>query len=430
MRRRRKRILIVTNAVMVSLMIGVVGWVTVCSRDIPAPDVSDLAVEAADVPDENNAYVYFEKTVDSFDWPKDERRVSSILIDKRWDEAFVTDLLSRNATTLSLVKRGLACPTYQPHEGSRLEPPKLAYLWCHDIVQLLALEAMREKRAGRIDHVWQSCFDQCRLGSFMTARPRDPVEYMSGVMILGWGFEQVERLLRESHPQETELLALLNELNRISTLDAGMVRTIKEEFRLVAEAVDRPDSRTGHHVLLSRYVFQRNRTKQMCAEFLRSAVRIASQPYAQARVPEFKPLPSSEIGRRLLPLRRNGAGRILAAMVTSPDVIGRMVTAKCSTQSHLGGFRLVVACRLYEIRHGRLPETLDALVPECLAEVPRDPFDGNPFRYLPEKAVVYSIGKDLKDSSATPASLSTVYPSRGARSNGDDLVYAIDDKAE
>lgn len=62
--------------------------------------------------------------------------------------------------------------------------------------------------------------------------------------------------------------------------------------------------------------------------------------------------------------------------------------------------RLVIACRLYEARHGRLPGQLEALVPELLPAVPRDPFDGRPFRYVRERALVYSVGVDLKDSGA------------------------------
>jgi len=44
----------------------------------------------------------------------------------------------------------------------------------------------------------------------------------------------------------------------------------------------------------------------------------------------------------------------------------------------------VIAMRLYELDHGRRPETLDALVPEYLAAVPRDPFHlgGGPIGYL------------------------------------------------
>jgi hypothetical protein len=67
----------------------------------------------------------------------------------------------------------------------------------------------------------------------------------------------------------------------------------------------------------------------------------------------------------------------------------------------LHGLRLVAACRIYELRHGRLPETLDTLVPELLETVPRDPYDGKPFPYVRDQALVYSIGGDLKDSGGT-----------------------------
>lgn len=101
----------------------------------------------------------------------------------------------------------------------------------------------------------------------------------------------------------------------------------------------------------------------------------------------------------LLLLRPNRQGRVLGEIVTSP--LAR--TESCfetrwQIQSRLHGLRLVAACRIYELRHGRLPETLDTLVPELLETVPRDPYDGKPFRYVRDQALVYSIGGDLKDS--------------------------------
>ncbi len=43
--------------------------------------------------------------------------------------------------------------------------------------------------------------------------------------------------------------------------------------------------------------------------------------------------------------------------------------------------RLVVALNRYEMRNGKLPEALEQLVPEYIDSVPRDPYDGKPFRY-------------------------------------------------
>lgn len=64
---------------------------------------------------------------------------------------------------------------------------------------------------------------------------------------------------------------------------------------------------------------------------------------------------------------------------------------------------MVVALRLFEKRTGKLPATLAELVPAYLTAVPRDPYDGKPFRYVPEKRLVYAVGMDLKDSGGTKA---------------------------
>ena len=59
-----------------------------------------------------------------------------------------------------------------------------------------------------------------------------------------------------------------------------------------------------------------------------------------------------------------------------------------------------IAVARFRKRHGRLPDTLDELVPEFLAEVPIDPFDGKPLRYLitdDDAALIYSIGRNRVD---------------------------------
>jgi hypothetical protein len=58
-----------------------------------------------------------------------------------------------------------------------------------------------------------------------------------------------------------------------------------------------------------------------------------------------------------------------------------------------------IALERYRRKHGALPEKLEQLVPEFLDEVPADPFDGRPLRYLIRdgKPVIYSVGKNRVD---------------------------------
>jgi hypothetical protein len=64
-----------------------------------------------------------------------------------------------------------------------------------------------------------------------------------------------------------------------------------------------------------------------------------------------------------------------------------------------------IALERYRLKHGAVPEKLDALVPEFLSEVPKDISDGQPLRYqvLPDGAPhVWSIWPSGKDEGGMP----------------------------
>lgn len=83
-----------------------------------------------------------------------------------------------------------------------------------------------------------------------------------------------------------------------------------------------------------------------------------------------------------------------------------------------------IALKRYERRHGRLPDTLEALVPEFCVALPRDPVDGQPLRYrrLPDGGfLLYSVGENGTDDGGDPT------PARAAASlsmlRGRDAVW-------
>jgi hypothetical protein len=61
---------------------------------------------------------------------------------------------------------------------------------------------------------------------------------------------------------------------------------------------------------------------------------------------------------------------------------------------------VALAVERYRLRHRDWPASLDRLKPDLLAEVPLDPFDGKPLRYLKRDGgiVVYSVGRDGEDN--------------------------------
>ena len=204
------------------------------------------------------------------------------------------------------------------------------------------------------------------------------------------GLSQGDRL------DDVRSLALLHQLNRMGPLVRGWTTVVKAEFQFVSEAIDREiPGRPGRKSRINGYMFQPERTRQAFAMFCRMMIGNGTRPYGEVQLSAGEPNPPEGVRKLLLLLRPNGmAGTVLPAS----DYLNRFLVGMYEAQSHLDGLRTILACRLYEIRNGRLPATLETLVPEYLPEVPRDPFDGKPFRYLRGQARVYSVGRDLKDS--------------------------------
>jgi hypothetical protein len=60
----------------------------------------------------------------------------------------------------------------------------------------------------------------------------------------------------------------------------------------------------------------------------------------------------------------------------------------------------VIALKRHQLREGKMPKDLAALVPACLNDLPRDLVDGQPLRYrlnTDGSFVLYSVGEDAQD---------------------------------
>jgi hypothetical protein len=78
---------------------------------------------------------------------------------------------------------------------------------------------------------------------------------------------------------------------------------------------------------------------------------------------------------------------------------GRIMQIETRHLAHLRSTQTALAVERYRLTEGRLPQSLDNLVPAYMEFVPTDPFDGQNLKYraLETGFVVYSVGEDLTD---------------------------------
>jgi hypothetical protein len=85
-----------------------------------------------------------------------------------------------------------------------------------------------------------------------------------------------------------------------------------------------------------------------------------------------------------------------------------------------------IALQRHQLRHGKLPTTLRALVPEFLSALPYDFMDGQPLRYGRNhdgSFQLYSIGDDGRDDGGNPSPASLQPAAREESWNGRDWVW-------
>jgi hypothetical protein len=85
----------------------------------------------------------------------------------------------------------------------------------------------------------------------------------------------------------------------------------------------------------------------------------------------------------------------------STGVLKRILNLEISRQLVI----TAIALKGYHLRHGDYPASLNDLVPEFVAGIPRDPVDGQPLRYRRDAEgsfLLYSINTDGKDDGGDP----------------------------
>jgi hypothetical protein len=360
-------------------------------RDEPPPYDADLMPVRRSVPDGDNGF---------FDLPSKEDVVDDSLqvmnkvdVSSLSEEAalrLAAEIQEKNAEAFRRLDAALGKPHFQFPEG---ESPH--YEWTA-LARSLASCSRLEARGGRVKSAFDRALKLIRLGSRVQRASNDLGPYFHSCIFLQWGVGEVIAMVCDGRLTAEELWECLGTLEAVpdphEDLRAAMLGEY-QDFKVLADSFYRgtdilPWFKSGLRALAYRRPFLKpNSLKRQAAEDTRRMRDLACYPPRARQGLSSRPETWLRFSWDHLALEGVWVGGSQDNILGCADRIACWVAAG----------RALAALALYRESHARLPESLGELVPEYLGEIPRDPYDGNPLRYLPEEGTVYAIGEDLAD---------------------------------
>jgi hypothetical protein len=236
------------------------------------------------------------------------------------------------------------------------------------------------------------------------------IDQLVRVTVLGMSWEEAQRLLSQRSLSSAQLSRLESLFGQIEVPGAWSRGLIGEQA-CILHAFDHPtefltafrtgseedSDAVGHGALrVGTGIFGATGLsavdRRFAFEKLQAAISLAKEDSPEA-LRQYEKL-FATIGREV----RQFPPKIFSGLML--PTLSRAGAKFASFEARRRAALVAIAVERYRLTHQRrLPEKLEALVPDYPLQVPTDPYDGQPFRFhsLPAGFVVYSIGEDRRD---------------------------------
>ncbi len=371
-------------------------------------------------PESENAALLYEQASDLFDKGGFELAAQSLGRDVSWADpsewseetvAAVRQMVEQCDEALDLVRRAAHMERcrFDPKWGWPPTTPTYHLSMVRQAVRALCWSAALKLRDGDADGALQEA-----RAAFLTAHALDGDRTIIAVLVkqavMNMSLEVAETVLGEGAPRPESLQAFLDDVEEANdTLRSHLVDAYKGE-RVFALASLAPLAGVDEALPTA--------SRQGAPSPPRSPLAWLGRPFGRSMVLgylDFVPR-IVEIGRAdwgdaqplIDSLETDAAewethyvrhySRIFAAMIVPAFIRAKHEETK--TEARLAGAEAAFALKLYKAEYGEYPDSLDALAPEFLEQVPLDPFTGGPLTYARDDGgfFVYSVGLNGVDN--------------------------------
>lgn len=252
--------------------------------------------------------------------------------------------------------------------------------------QLLDLEARVHLHRHNLAAATESLICELRLAETLRAEPL-LVSQMVRVAIFHKSLERIYEFLEQGQPQESDLAKLQSVLHEID-FPGSLTRALQGERAIIYETCT-SDTKSMQQVVGSVPALDWAPQEQLITEMRPGDVSMVLTLLTEAVEASKHPFPKAADEATLVDARRtqffshdstklSWNRHVLSQMLLPP--LGTMFE---KTQGNAARQRELVtrlAVERFRFKRGKLPETLDVLVPELLKAIPQDPYNGLPLK--------------------------------------------------
>jgi hypothetical protein len=299
----------------------------------------------------------------------------------------ITAYLTANQECLTLLHEaaGIEHCRYDP-DYTQITSPLSEYRYCG---QLLNVVAIYHASQGDAQAAAGCLKDGLRLSDSLQKQPA-LISYLVRIALVAIDLGGLERSLSLTTFTDAQLQELRETLLRTSsTLD--LTRVMITERCFMIEACRNP-SVLGSSVQgppIHMFPGFRGTWLSDTLDFMGDYIEASRQPPRQ-RVARFQEIENQ--------VHQLSFWHVMTK--TLMPALTRVAQLDLRARAHLDLAQTALAVERYRLATGKLPQQLEDLVPQYLAQVPTDPFDGNPIRYRPGPPgyLLYSVGEDGRDN--------------------------------
>jgi hypothetical protein len=388
------------------LTIGLPGYIATRPGDIAGQNDTDLAISDPLADPSDNGIKYLYQAAAAIVWTSDDDALHAATLQAgaRDHRESIQSLIEANGDALRKLELALAAPYFGLPEApaSDQEHTPEIPLETNHLVQLLELQS----ELASLEQEWEAAFSAAieilRLARMVEGAERAVLT--TTMMSVGYRADALRRLRRmtQEAPIDTararrwiEALSVYpsdpNAWKRMWSAEYQQWKKLLTWITKRAETEHYDDAESGEELTLAPdEIVELNRQSKETLRVFADLTR-AYQRASEGDCTDLDALNETPTDRPEANHERDSEEILFK--VNAPDY-REFFLARCAQDTALSATQTMIALKAYRDQNGYLPEVLDEVVPQFLAAIPRDAFDGNPIRYSRSRRLIYSVGSD------------------------------------